>query len=74
MARRSRVLAERVCSEVVLTTKQGDAFRGVLFEADDKVFCLRNTTLLSGPNGSHLTVDGEVLVLAADVSFVQVLA
>ena len=57
---------------VVVTLKSGLAFRGVLFDVDDRSFVLRNAEALEqGANGSHVAVDGEVVMARSDVEFWQ---
>lgn len=60
---------------VIVTLKSGEAFRGVLFDADRDAIVLRNASVLDG-NGTDRTptpVDGELLVLRADLSYMQFL-
>lgn len=68
------VLRARLRREVVVTLTSGTSFRGVLAEQDRRVLVLRNSVLVSGAAGKHVPVDGEVLLMVADVDFVQVLA
>lgn len=66
------MLKARLRRRVIVTTKTGDAFAGVLFEADANAWVLREAEVLAGgPNRGNLPVDGELLVLAADVAYVQ---
>lgn len=72
MKRRSRLLAERLAQQVIVTLKSGDAFSGVLWDADDRVWVLRNAqALAAGKDGAALPLDGEVIVLSADVLHAQ---
>ena len=71
----SRVLGNRVRSRVLLTLKSGEAFEGVLWEADSHAFVLRNVTAFaesSTPDPTATPVDGELVVLAGDVAFIQI--
>lgn len=69
---RDRLLRQRAKQRVVVTLKSGLAFRGVLFDVDDRSFVLRNCEALEqGLNGAHIPVDGEVFVARADVEFWQ---
>lgn len=71
LARRA-VLAQRLRSRVIVTLKDGEAFDGVLFSADRTVWILRNAQAVGlGENGTNAPVDGEVLVLTADIAFAQ---
>lgn len=65
-----RVLRDRVRQRVLLTLKSGDAFAGVLWEWDREAFVLRNASQLS-PGIAPVDVDGELVVLADDVSYLQ---
>jgi small nuclear ribonucleoprotein (snRNP)-like protein len=70
--RRSRLLQERISERVVVTLKTGEAFGGVLWDADDRLWILRNTTALgAGKDGAALPLDGEVIVLTADILHAQ---
>lgn len=70
--RPSRLLRDRLRRRVIVTLHSGDAFRGVLFEADRDVWVLREAEALGvGENRSNLLVDGELLVLAVDIAYVQ---
>lgn len=69
---RDRLLRRRAKQVVVVTLKSGLAFRGVLFDVDDRSFVLRNAQALEqGPNGVHVPVDGEVFMARSDVEFWQ---
>ena len=69
---RDRLLRRRARETVVVTLKSGLAFRGVLFDVDDRSFVLRNAEALEqGVNGSHVPVDGEVVMARSDVEFWQ---
>lgn len=65
-------LVARVRQQVVVTLKSQAAFRGVLFEADDRVLVLRNAEVLhAGQQIAPTPVDGEIVLLVADVEFLQ---
>lgn len=63
-----RVVAAQVRKLCVVTCKNNDTFRGVLDEADDRALILANTILDDGN-----PVDGRLLILRADVAFIQLL-
>lgn len=65
----SHVLAARRRSVFIVTTKDGRAFRGVLFDFDKRCMVLRNTEALEG--SGPILVDGELLLLWADVAFLN---
>lgn len=67
-----RAVQDRICSRVVVTLKTGEAFAGVLFEADGGALVLRDSAAIgAGENRTDLPLDGELLVLLADVAFIQ---
>lgn len=71
-ARRSRIISERISEKVIVTLKHGAAFEGVLWDADDKVWVLRNTEAIGAARGGGaLPLDGELLVLSGDILHVQ---
>lgn len=62
----------RLHDQVVVTVKDGTAFSGVMFDEDGKVIVLRNVEAIGvGDNKTNLPLDGEVLILLADVAFIQ---
>lgn len=66
------LLVQRCRSRVVVTLKTGEAFSGVLVETDHQALALRDAQALGvGEDRSHVTVDGEVVVLRPDVLFIQ---
>lgn len=69
---RSRVLTSRFRERVVVTTKSGESFDGILYSADDKALVLRQAAAVgAGENKADLPLDGELIVLLADVAFMQ---
>lgn len=68
------LLADRRRKRVLLTLKSGEAFSGVLFAVDRDAVVLREATAVAyGPKAENVTVDGEVVLLRADVAYLQVL-
>jgi small nuclear ribonucleoprotein (snRNP)-like protein len=65
-----RVVRSHLRHRLVVTLKSGEAFDGVLFEADPEAWVLRNANAV-GHDGKTLPVDGEVLILTADIAFAQ---
>lgn len=56
----------------MVTTKAGETFDGVLYSADKTALVLRNTEVVgAGENKTNLPLDGELIVLLADVAFIQ---
>ena len=70
--RGSRLFRSRLHDQVLVTLKDGSAFAGVLFDEDGKAVIIRNAEAVgAGENKTNLPLDGEVLVLLADVAFIQ---
>lgn len=65
-----RVLGERLRRKVVVTLKAGSTFGGVLAEADRYAIVLQGAESLK-PDGSRISVDGELVVLREDVAYIQ---
>lgn len=56
----------------MVTTKANAAFSGVLFSHDNKALVLRGAAAIgAGHNGVDLPLDGEILILMADVAYIQ---
>lgn len=71
---RSKIVANRVRSKVLVTLKSGEAFEGVLWDADREALVMRGAALVGGVvQREHMPVDGEVVVLLVDVSYIQIL-
>lgn len=69
---RSRVLSSRFREPVIVTTKTGDAFGGVLYSADSKALVLRDARAIgAGDRSTDLPLDGELLILLPDVAWIQ---
>ncbi len=69
---RSRVLASRFRDRVIVTTKTGAAFAGVLYSCDGKALVLRDAAAVGeGERRTDLPLDGELIVLFADVAYIQ---
>lgn len=64
------MLAGRERSVVIVTTKPGRSYRGVLWDFDRTCLVLRNSEALDGAEGP-LPVDGELLLMWSDVEFVN---
>lgn len=58
--------------KVVINTKSGQAFIGVLWSRRFGVFVVKNAKLLK-ESGEQVSMDGEVVVLKNDIDFIQVL-
>lgn len=56
----------------MVTTKGGDTFDGVLYSHDKTALVLRQASAVgAGENKTNLPLDGEIIVLLADVDFIQ---
>lgn len=68
----SKVLRSRLRDRVLVTTHDGAAFAGVLFESDDKALVLRDAEAVgAGESKTNLPLDGELIVLMWDVAYIQ---
>lgn len=68
----SHVLRRRESHRLIVTLKTGESFDGVLWAHDKQAIVLRNASAAAmGENGSALPLDGELIVLLADVRYVQ---
>jgi len=61
-----------VLRQVIVNTKTDHAFRGILWRKRRGYLVLRQAVLLRG-NSEAATVDGEVVIAAVNVDFIQVL-
>lgn len=69
---RSRVLTSRFRDRVIVNTKSGAAWAGVLYSCDRMALVLRAASAVGeGENRTDLPMDGEVIVLLADIDFIQ---
>lgn len=67
-----RALARRLRHRLVVTLKDGTSFDGLLAEADARVWVLVQANAHGvGDRGEDVPVDGELIVLVADVQFAQ---
>lgn len=70
--RTSKLLRSRLRERVIVTLKSGDAFGGVLWEADAQVWVLREAVAIGvGENRSNVGVDGELVLIARDIAYAQ---
>ena len=69
---RSRVLTSRFRERVLVTTKTGDSFGGILYSCDGKALVLRDAAAVGmGERKADLPLDGEIIVLLPDVAYIQ---
>ncbi len=72
LAGRPRLVRSRVKSRVIVTLKSGATFAGVLAGADGQAWVLKGVTALGATvQDPSVPVDGEVLVLLAEVDYCQ---
>ena len=67
----SRLLRSRQRRRVLVTCKSGAVFDGVLFDVDSSAFVLRSCMAVGSGQQQPVPVDGELLLLLADVDFIQ---
>lgn len=65
----STTVGSRVRRRCVVTMKDGEWFSGVLAEQDARALVLREAE--TAGEGKTVTADGEVLLLTADVAYIQ---
>lgn len=66
------VVEERMRERVLVTLVTGEAFAGVLWEADARAWVLRDAVAVGAANDStNVSVDGEVVLPAANIAFAQ---
>lgn len=64
-----RIVAAQVRRRAVVTTKHGPSFVGILCDADPRALVLAQAESLE----EQAALDGELLILRADVAFIQLL-
>lgn len=66
------LIRQRLRHRCLVTLKDGSAFAGVLYLADSEAIVLRDASQLdAGPKREPVGVDGELLILRPDISFIQ---
>lgn len=69
----SKIMRNRLRRRVIVTMKDGAAFRGVLFSEDARALVLRNVEHIAViPGAPTQPVDGEVVLLLVDVAYLQI--
>ena len=69
---RPSVLDQRLRSRVIVTLHSGESFAGVLVEADEQAWVLREAVAVGvGERGADVVVDGEIVVLSDNVAYAQ---
>lgn len=66
------MLSSRFRERVLVTTKTGATFDGILYSADKAAIVLRQVAAVGeGENKTDLPLDGELILLLADVAWLQ---
>lgn len=68
---RDRLIRRRMREKVIVTMKSGEAFMGVLAEADSRSFVLRDAKALTDATARPVPVDGELVLDRAQVEYMQ---
>ena len=68
---RDRLVRGRLRDELIVTMKSGEAFRGVLTEADSRSFVMRNAKALTDATARPVPVDGELILDRAQIDYFQ---
>lgn len=68
----NHIIRQHLRRKVLATLKTGEAFGGVLFDADREAVVIRNCELLeAGTDRTAVPVDGELVILRADLAYLQ---
>lgn len=66
------LLATRRKRQVLVTLKSGESFAGLLMETDRDALVLRESTAIAyGKQAENVAVQGEAVILRADVAYMQ---
>jgi len=68
--RPDRLVSGLYVRRLVVTTKAGEAFEGLLVGSDDRSVVLRQAVAL-GDDGGRLPIDGELLIPRSEVAYMQ---
>jgi len=68
--RPDRLVNDLYVRRLVVTTKTGEAFEGLLVGSDDRSVVLRQAVAL-GDDGARLPVDGELLIPRSELVYMQ---
>lgn len=68
--KKTRILRNRLNRRALVTLKTSEAFSGVLYEVDAQALVLREAESIDGTR-TNIAVDGEIVILRADVAYVQ---
>lgn len=65
------ILRRRHHSQVVVTMRDAQTFRGVLAGADSEVVVLRNAEALTSATATGVFLDGEVILPRSQIAYLQ---
>jgi small nuclear ribonucleoprotein (snRNP)-like protein len=68
---RDRLVRHRMREKVIVTMKSGEAFMGVLTDADGRSFVLRDAKALTDSSARPVPVDGELVLDRAQIDYMQ---
>jgi hypothetical protein len=72
LRRSSKVLRSRLRERFLVTTKDGASFSGLLYTEDHRAIVLHDSEAIgAGENKTNLPIDGEIIILLADVAYMQ---
>jgi small nuclear ribonucleoprotein (snRNP)-like protein len=71
MSSRDRLVRSRLRDDLIVTMRSGEAFRGVLVEADARSLVLRNAKALTDSSPRPVPVDGELILDREQVDYMQ---
>jgi small nuclear ribonucleoprotein (snRNP)-like protein len=67
-----RVLRNRLKRRVLVSTKSGDAFRGIWFDGDNQAIVLRDAEHIQpATERQFVPADGEIVILVAEIAYMQ---
>lgn len=66
-----RLVRHRVREKVIVTMKSGEAFMGVLVDADGRSFILRDAKALTDASDRPVSVDGELVLDRTHIDYMQ---
>lgn len=66
---RERIMRSHLRQRFVITLKTGDAFEGVLLDADSRVLVVADASAHTGDGAAK--VDGQLFIARADVAYLQ---
>lgn len=65
------VLERLMRDRLVVTMKTSDTFSGILWEVDEKLIVLRSSWAVTPEGVSDIMIDGELVLLLADIAYTQ---